>query len=340
MILILITIFVLFSIVAFLPTNDNDAYKLLFAFFGILLFFTAAFRGDGDFDYSGYVYMLHRNDSFTVEPTFVLFSYIINEFLDGNSIYLFIFYAILGVSFKMFAIKQLTELWFLSVVIYVSNFFVLHEMTQIRAGVASGLLLMCIKPLYERNLKVFLLLSSLAFLFHFSAIIFFPLWFLGDQPKKKWLFWAIPLSYGAYFAGINLITEIPIPGIQEKIIMYQKMRELDPNDVVQTNVFSFVFLAKVVIFYFLLYKYDLVHSHNKYFPILMKIYSLSLVAYLVFTSLPAFSSRINELFGVVDIILIPLLFYIFKPVYFSKAIVVFIGLCLLLIVLFYSKLIF
>jgi hypothetical protein len=276
MILLLISIFVLFSIVALFPTNDNDGYKLLFLLFGIILFFTAAFRGDGDFDYSGYVYMLNRTDSFTVEPTFILFSYIINEFLDGNAIYLFVFYAILGVYFKLLAIKQLTELWFLSLVIYVSNYFILHEMTQIRGGVASGLLLLCIKPLYERNLKMFLFLCALAFSFHFSAIIFLPLWFLGNQPKKKWLFWAVPFSYVLYFAGINLIIEIPIPGIQEKILMYQKLRELDPTDVVQTNVFNFVFLAKVAIFYFLLYKYDLIHSHNKFFPILMKVYCFSL----------------------------------------------------------------
>lgn len=340
MIILLLAIFVILSLVAFFPTNDTTVQKFFFILFGIILICTAAFRGDGDFDYSGYVNMLHTEDSFTIEPTFLVFAYIINEYLGGNPIFLFLIYAVLGVSLKLIAIKQLTELWFLSLVIYLSNFFILHEMTQIRAGVASALLLLCIKPIYERDWKMFVLSVSIACLFHYSAAIIIPLWFLSNLPKKKWLLWSIPVSYVFYFVGINLIVVLPIPGIQEKIIMYQKLRELDPTDIVQTNVFSFVFLAKVGIFYFLLLKYDLVHSYNKYFPLLMKIYSFSLVSYLIFTSLPAFSSRLNELFGIVDVILIPLLFYVFKPTYFSKIIVVFIGLCLLLIVLFYSKLIF
>lgn len=340
MIIILLTLFVLLSIVAFFPPEDKWARHLIFLFFGILLIVTAAFRGDGDFDYSGYVGMFNRQDTFTIEPSFVLISYVIHQFLGGNPIYLFVFYAFFGVSLKLVAIKQLTELWFLSLVLYLSNFFILHEMTQIRAGIASAILLLCIKPIYERDWKRFLLFTTLACFFHYSAVIIIPLWFLDLQPKKRWLLLSVPISYVICFIGVNFIMVVPIPGIEEKIIMYQKLRELESTDAVATNIFSFVFLAKVAIFYFLLFKYDLIHSYNKYFPILMKIYSFSLASYLIFTSIPAFSSRLNELYGIVDIILIPLLFYIFKPVYFSKAIVVFIGLCLLLIALFYSKLIF
>jgi hypothetical protein len=340
MIFILLTLFVLLSIVAFFPLEDKLARHLTFFFFGTLLIVTAAFRGDGDFDYSGYVEMFNRQDTFAIEPSFVLISYVIHQFLGGNPIYLFIFYAFFGVSLKLVAIKQLTELWFLSLVVYLSNFFILHEMTQIRAGIASAILLLCIKPIYERDLKRFFILTTVACCFHYSAVIIIPLWFLNLEPRKRWLLLSVPISYVIYFIGINFIMVVPIPGIEEKIIMYQTLRELESTDEIATNVFSFVFLAKVAIFYFLLFKYDLIHSYNKYFPILMKIYSFSLVSYLIFTSIPAFSSRVNELYGIVDIILIPFLLYVFKPAYFSKAIIIFIGLCFLFIALFYSKLIF
>ena len=110
---------------------------------------------------------------------------IIYSLIGPYPIYLFLLFAILGVSFKLIAIKQLTELWFLSLILYLSNFFILHEMTQIRAGVASAFLLLCVKPIYDRDLKRFLLFAVLGFLFHYSAIVILPLWFLGIKARKN-----------------------------------------------------------------------------------------------------------------------------------------------------------
>jgi hypothetical protein len=202
MIFLLLSIFVIIAMIAIFPPNTKLVYNLFFILCGILLMVIAAFRGDGDSDYSGYIEMFNRQDFFVVEPTFTLISYIVRTFLGGNVIYLFIIYAILGVTIKLFAIKQLSELWFLSVVIYVSNFFILHEMTQIRAGVASAFLLLCVKPIYERNGKMFLLFTTIACLFHYSAIIILPLWFLTTNPKKTWLLLSVPISYSFFFLNI------------------------------------------------------------------------------------------------------------------------------------------
>jgi hypothetical protein len=340
MIIILLTLFVLFSITAYFPPKNKLTKNSFFYFFAMLLIITAAFRGDGDFDYNGYVTFFNREDTFIIEPTFLLITSFIKYFLGSNPLYMFVFYAIFGVSLKIVAIKQLTNFWFLSLLIYLSNFFILHEMTQIRAGIASAILLLCIKPIFERDWKRFLLLSILAFLFHYSAIVILPFWFINNKSIKLWLLVSIPFSYLIYFIGINFIIAVPIPGVQEKVIMYQKLRELESIEGKTTNVFNLVFLSRVAIFYLLLFKYDLIHKHNKYFPILIKIYSISLASYLVFANIPAFSSRINELTGIVEIILIPFIYYVFKPVFFSRSIVVFIGFCLIMVALFYTKLIF
>ena len=214
---LLLTLFS-FSIISYFPPKDGLIKTIVFICLAIVLITIAAFRGEGvDRDYSNYVSYFHEQDFLFVEPSFVLISIIIHFIVGPYPIFLFIFFAILGVSLKFIAIKQLTELWFLSLVIYISYFFILQDLTQIRAGVATSFLLLCIKPIKERNWKKFLLFSFLAFSFHYSALLIFPLWFLGGKSGRKWLFFSIPISYLVYFSGINLITMIPVPFIQDKI---------------------------------------------------------------------------------------------------------------------------
>ncbi|WP_369769581.1 EpsG family protein [Flavobacterium sp. WC2416] len=340
MIFILFSVFFLFVLISFFLPKERIYKSILFFVLGLVLILIAGFRSEVvDRDYANYVTYFHEQDYLAVEPAFVVISKCINSYLGSNPIYLFVLFATIGVSFKSIAIRQLTELWFLSLVIYLSNFFILHEMTQIRAGVASAFLLLCVKPIYDRDLKRFLLFAILGFTFHYSAIVILPLWFLGIKARKKALLFSLPVAYIIYFSGINLITTIPISVIQNKIAMYQTLMELGNEESILINVFNLVFLAKIVVFYFLLSKYELILSYNKYTPILMKIYCISLMSYLVLAVMPPIATRINELFAIVDIILIPFIYYAFKPVWFSKSIVVFIGICFLLINLFYVKLI-
>lgn len=340
MIFILFSVFFLFGLISFLVPQEKLYKTILFFALGLVLILIAGFRSEEVVrDYVNYVTYFHDQDFLAVEPAFVVISKIIYSLIGPYPIYLFLLFAILGVSFKLIAIKQLTELWFLSLVIYLSNFFILHEMTQIRAGIASAFLLLCVKPIYERDLKKFLLFALLGFLFHYSAIVILPLWFLGIKTRKKVLLLSLPIGYLVYFSGINLITTIPISVIQTKISMYQTLMELGNEESILINVFNFVFLSKILIFYFLLSKYDLLLSYNKYTPILIKIYCISLMSYLVLAVLPPIATRINELLAVVDIILIPFIYYAFKPAWFSKSLIVFIGMCFLFINLFYVKLI-
>lgn len=340
MISILLFTFFLFLLISFFSPKDKIVTIVIFICLGLVLIFIAGFRGEGvDRDYNNYIEMFHQQEFIVVEPAFVLISMIIDSLVGDNPFFLFFIFAIVGISLKLIAIRQLTELWFLSLVIYLSNFFILHEMTQIRAGVASAFLLLCVKPIYDRDLKRFLLFAILGFLFHYSAIVILPLWFLGIKARKKILLFSLPIGYLIYFSGINLIATIPISVIQNKIVMYQTLMELGNEESILINVFNLVFLAKIAVFYFLLFKYDLIFSYNKYVSILMKIYCISLMSYLVLAVLPPIATRITELFAVVDIILIPFIYYVFKPIWFSKLIVIFIGICFLLINLFYVKLI-
>jgi hypothetical protein len=339
MIIVLILIFIIYSLVAFIPIEDKKIRVICFYFLGLILVFVAAFRGEGvDRDYANYVNYFQEPDFLSVEPALVIISKALKIFFS-SPVSMFFVFACLGVLLKFKAIKQLSELWFLSLVIYVGYYFILHEMTQIRAGVASALLLLCIKPIYDRDWKRFLLFSLLAISFHYSAIVILPFWFLGHKPRKIWLILSIPIAYIIYFSHIDLIVLLPIPGIRDKIEVYKQLESLGDAQANAINVFNLLFLVKIAIFYFLIWKYDLIESKNKYVPILLKVYCVSLISFLIFATMQVIAFRVNELCGVVDIILIPTLFYVFKPSWFSKSIIIFIGLSLMLIILFYEKLI-
>ena len=339
MIIILISIFIIFSLIAFIPISNKKVREVILYCMAFVLILISAFRGAGvDRDYNDYVQYFKDSDFQLVEPAFVIISRIIKLF-TSNAVFLFLVFAFLGVSLKIKAIKQLSELWLLCIVTYASYFFILHEMTQIRAGIASAFLLLCIKPIYERDWKKFLLFAFLAVSIHYSALVILPFWFLSRKPYKFWLAISIPLAYLVYFTHIDLIAQLPIPGIKEKIEIYKGLQDLGNDEWNKINVFNLLFLAKVAIFYFVLWKYDLISAKNKYTPILLKVFCISLVFFLIFATMPVIAFRLNELCGIVDIILIPSLFYAFKPTWFAKAIVIVIGLGLMFIILFYNKLI-
>lgn len=334
-------VFLLYLIILFIFifafTNKEKAryFSYLYFFIGIGLIFYAAFRdGNRVADYEEYIRFYENYTEVLVEPTFIFISYIIHHSFD-QVILVFLIYAILGVTLKLIAIQQLSKLVFLSLLIYISYFFLLHELTQIRVGVASALLLLCIKPLYDRNLKKFLLFVLLATLFHLSAIIILFFWFLNPFKINR-IFYStlIPIAYCACFANINILHFIYIPFFQDKLLYY--IQTIDNQEI---NILNFLYLTRCMLFYYLIYYVHFLSLHNKYAILLVKLYAISLFCFLFFSFVPIIAFRISELIGVVEIILLPLIYYTLRPKCLSKLIVGFFVLLLSSIYIFHVQLI-
>jgi len=300
MIKLIFFIFCLTALFSIKENKNNKKYLLIV----LLLILFAAFRdGNAVRDYNSYI-VIYKNTSISLkEMSFSLIAWLTKHIFFDNVIFLFIIYAIIGVGLKTYAIKELTTLYFLSLVIYISNFYILHELTQIRVGVATGFLLLCIKPLYERNLQKFIILASFAVFFHYSVLPIYFLWFLRSDRINKYIYAIIiPLSYIFYFSHFNLIELliklIPITYIQQKYIIY-KEAQLYAADGNKINVFNYLFLIKCLIFYILLWRYNYIKIKNKYIILLLKIEALSLASFIIFSTMPMFAFRINELLGVV-----------------------------------------
>ena len=345
-------LFILVSFVIFLPANYfSNLYlnnfklnpKLFYVAFGILLILITGFRGDSvDRDYSNYIKRFNLSKeswSLVIEPTFILTSHFVKAFFNSNVTLLFVIYAMLGISTKLYAIDQLSEFWALSIIIYLSYLFTIQDLTQIRAGVAAGFIMLTIKPLYDRKILKFFFFTIMAILFHYSAVIALFFWFLNPKKIDKYLFLLlIPISYAIYyfsfFDSALLNKVLFISQLHNKFLAYQH----ENNSVI--NIYNSWQLMRIMLGVIFLWKIELITKNNKYGIILTKLYIISTCFYVLLAFNPIFASRVGDLLVISDIILIPCILYLVTPKVVAKLIVISVGLSYLFLNLFYNKILF
>jgi len=312
-----IQVFAYFLCISFLAFVDNgEKYKsrsLVFTLLTALLIFITGFR-DGNLvgDYGTYK-EFYEHGSVFIDPSFLFLRYLFNVLLKTKIEWLMLFYALLAISIKANAIKELTKYWYLSLMVFACDLLLLHEFTQIRAAVAVSFMLLSIKYILSRERIKFALCCISAILFHFSAIIIVPLWFLKSKKINiKLCFLLIFFSYILAilkFSPLQLFYYIPIPYINEKIIYYlQQANDRDKS----ANIFSLYFLIKLFLLSILLIKHKILIQDNKYAYIFLKIQFLSSISFLFLSQNVAAAARISEFYSSVEILLFPLISVVIK----------------------------
>ena len=343
----ILALFCIFLVTAFFAIFEDklSSFKwVIYALVCVCLVLLAGFRPVGiDNDSINYELYFFKYDNplfeNTVEPSFRFISgFLYKNFKDVHSI--FIVYALFGVSLKLIAFRKLTQHTYLALSIYICTYYILHELTQIRIGISSGLLLLAIVEICNERRKNACGLFLIALLFHYSSIMLFPILFMSNKDfsfKEKY-FWSglVIAGYGFYFLHIGLAT-LPIPYIADKLQAYEELKQEGFID--EVNVFNIVFLVKIAIFYYIMYFYDIIKKQNNYLPFMIKMESISLFSFTALSTLPVLSFRVSELFGIVEIILYTNILYTIRPNLFGKIISLTIGFILMFIAIYYNKLI-
>jgi len=309
----------------------------------IMLIIIAAFRPESCCE--DYAFYLEYYDNISniplsfLEPTYFVITAISKALFNGP-IGIFIIYSILGVGLKGFAFMRLTKYYAISLILYFGSFFLLHEMTQIRVGVASAILLLSIPSIEERDWKKFLGYLVTGTLFHYSFIIFGFCYFLNPKKINPWAYMAlIGLTFIAVMAGINLTTVfqiIRLGFISDKIATYKQL--LDQGifgDIMLINPLLFL---RIAIMGVMLWNWEILQEKNKYAVILTKIYAFSIFFFIAFADLPVMAGRVSQLLGIVEIVLVPFFIYLLTPKYYAVAIAVLFGLLIMYKQLYYSDL--
>lgn len=276
-----------------------------------------------------YTYMFYNYDTELIEITTEFSFFYICRFIQlftQDVTWMFLVYAVITIPLRMYALQRLADKdkLFLILLMYLSFYFVLHDMTQIRAGVASTFMLLGLKPLIEGKKWPALAYFIIGACFHYSAIIAVPFVLFSNKPLNKW--WkgffiaAIPCSYVIYFLGIDLIMALPFEFVTEKMDAYENVQDKGVAD--EIDVFYLLLLVKMAIFYFLLFFHDTVLEENKGFPIMMKFFVFYFIFWVSITGIPVIATRMSELFGIVEILLLPMIFYCIKPEYIARLTVI------------------
>lgn len=317
---ILALIFISTLLACFVEQYMRRAQLPTFIFLGVILILVATFREIGvDPDSLNYeaLYQNPYSSSITdhIEYSFIFLATILNTITDSPRA-IFLVYAIMGVSLKMIAFRKYSDHYILMVAIYLCYFYELHELTQIRAGVASGFFLISVLYTAERKRKIAALLIILGVLFHISAIALLPTLLLGNKPLNKRtqliLYLSVPVGYLIYFTGTSILFNLNIPLIGDKLSIYQEATEKGIA-IVDMELFNPVYLLNVLIFYFLLIFHNTITQKIKYSPLLLKVYAIGLVLYTSLGFLPVLSLRLSELYYIVNIYMIGSLYYTIKP---------------------------
>lgn len=313
-----ISIFVITSIFALLENKIQKKYVVIVALSLVtVMIFMAGLREVGvDYDSENYEFAYKNYETAEgVDASYIIISSILNVFTDNVHL-LFMLYAIAGVLLKFHAIKKMSNSLIIPLMIYLCYYFEMHECMQIRSGILAGFYLISIPYIAEKKRKRALLCLIIGSFFHISGLILLPILLLNNKEftTRTKTFWClvIPASYLIYFAGLSVLMSLDIPYIGNKLEIYQRMNDTGHSDL-GVNVFSPLLLMNIMMFYYLMYFSRTVSEENKYLPLLIKCYALGISSYMICSFLPVLASRVNILYCVVSILLMPNVAYTIKP---------------------------
>ena len=342
MLYILLILLVLLMFMAFFEDYISERDRLwLFIGAAAVMALVAGFCPDDvDKDYDNYIRYYYSFD-ITTEYTFILIANLIRFTID-NYIYVFAIYAALCMALIAYSIKNLSDLWLSSLLIYLSQYFILHCMTQIRVSVAAGFFLLSLPFLFQRKIGKFLLTLLGAVSFHYSSIVYFLFFALtGKELKGKWLiFWCslIPICAVLFVMKINLLVAIPIPYIEEKMQLYETV--VTKGQVSEVTPFDKLQLARIALIYFFIWKSKVIAEHNKYIYLLIKLEIIGLCSMFLLSAIPVMAFRVSEMICIVEIILYPLMVYTVRPAWLGKAGVTATAFLFFVISLFFNKILY
>lgn len=326
---ILLSVLLITIILCYLEDYIKRYRSFLYILMGFVMVLIAGLREIGlDPDSENYEYSFHHyyqsSEMGMVEPSFTLISAVLNVFTDNVHL-LFLVYAFLGVTIKLYAFKKNLQYIFVPMMLYISFYFVLHEMTQIRAGVVSALFLLAVYYIAKKEKRKALLLIIVGSFFHYSSLALLPALMFGNKNfnRKENIMIAllIPLSYLIYFGGISMLLNTDIPLIGNKLAIYQQAMEKGKMTV-NINVFDPVHLVSVMLFYYTLYFRKTITAFNENYNVVIKIVALGLFLHTSLAFLPVLALRISQLYCIVNIFLFSGIVYTFKQKWMGITILV------------------
>ena len=300
-------------------SSFSSIYTLVYCIIGLLLVMAVITRPSSMVDYSNYVEAYIKGSN-RFEPSFSIIRNISLTFTDSHLLMMFI-YGSISISITMVAIyKNSYTLWY-SVLIWLSYIFIIQDMIQIRQAIASAIFLYAIPYIESKQIKIYILLNIIAILFHYSALAFLPLYFLSPQKSYK-LFYTllIPVSYILYFGNTQLIyilQNIDIDFITN--LWNTKVNTLEVTE--DVNLYNKRQIIQVAFCTLLWINVDKITKTIPSALLYLKIYTIAICTFIILYDVPDIASRLNVLYIIVEVIIVPIAAITLKPQFIWKIII-------------------
>jgi hypothetical protein len=295
------------------PFKSNE----LLIFIGISLALLAGLRSEEvSRDYLPYQFAFDNINDFiqnesgvyfgVYEPGFIgivlLFKFF---FVQNYGVAIMLFFATTSVAMKIFIFDRFSINPYAVILLYFSHYFIIHEMTQIRIGLASAIFLVSLIFYFKNNYKAYAGMILLATLFHYSALIYLILLFIN---KKKFnLYFYSSLLIISFVLGFlklplfnvvgDLFSSIDNTG---KLGAYSNIIQYDMSDSVK--VFNVINLGRIFCSVYLMFvvpKAEFLRDQRLTF--FLKCNIISIFALSLFSGVPLIAFRISDLFAILAV---------------------------------------
>lgn len=310
MLYILIILLIVISFLSFIDFKEKVLYNFFYIILFILLVFIATFRPSTLSDYSDYLKFFNQTYKKVLEPGIYIIRFL-SQLISESHFFFFFLLAVLGIFLKLYAIKKLSTQIRLSVVLYLSTFFIYHELIQLRVGIATGFFLISLLYIYQRKLHLFLIFASLSSLFHISALIVFPLYFLQSKSLNKLLYIAgFLFVYFLAFFKIYLTSLVEFIPIEKVLKLYYNYKSSSTK--LDVNIFSSLQLIRISLALYLIFVSYIIAQKNKYAFLLIKIYVISIYLLVLFSNFAVLAFRLSQFLQTVEIVTLPMIVHSFS----------------------------
>ena len=264
-----------------------------------------AFRPSNMPDYDAYESTYYTNFIGRFEPLI----YSIRNFCKSLGMSHIGFFAVMGLIpcvMKLFVIRKLSPYILASVLLWLSDLFILQEMIAISAALAQGLILLSIYFRCTDKKTYSVLVAILAIGAHYSSAVFLPCIFLSSEKHYRFLY--VPLILISYaFAMVSssslyqLLSSTGIAQLETLEEMYENTREI--------NVFNLLNTTKTLICLVLWFNVEKLAKENKNAIYLLKLLTIGCISIPLLFDRISMATRFCELFSIVEILLWPLLIH-------------------------------
>jgi hypothetical protein len=303
-----------------LISDDRIRRPFLWTYFAFLILLLALFAGlrspHIDADYQNYLDWFDQlrsgsvgAEEWTKDPAFALVSFAVAfiglPYLPVPFIYAFFALITKAVFTFSVTIERATAMYFFLVF---SRFFVLLEMTQIRAAIAIPLMSLALYQACSRKPLKACILFAAALAFHLSVVIVLPIFVLilcgAEFHSRKWIFAALPIAIGA-----NILVEHSLTGLLSVYRVSDYVRGQEAEHSLSLISFHFFMHVGVILLVTLFF-----WGHLSRFGRVAAISStLGVIVYTAFISETTLASRFEQIFDLFWLYLFVVIFRRLSP---------------------------